>query len=143
MRKLPALLVAAALLPAPATAQLWKCEIKGVYKPNGAGHLTALDKPRSWDGAEIGDSLFYDESSGIVRIVNKKLNATAWELKFQPWQRGNKENSAVGVYLKQGPSMNPAMLLRITAWEKPFRLTFDDEYGNILTGLCEVLTPRG
>lgn len=134
--------LAIAVLPGIAAADLWKCEVKAVYKPNEKGKLTEVAKPNFMHGAELGDSLYYDEASGIVRMVSKKYNKTAMELKFRSWQKSSSENSAVALYLQEGSGSNPAYLLRIKAWEAPISFTLDEQWGAIITGLCQSIAPR-
>lgn len=128
------------LVPVSSWANLWQCEAKGVYRVDAAGKFAPAASP--FGSAEIGDIFYFDESSGIVRRLAKRFGKVVWELKFETWQQGSAENSAIGVYTFKGAASNPAMLIRVSAFSKPTTFSFADENGDFVTGRCQSIASR-
>ena len=141
-------LALALLMPLSASASLWECDVKGVYRTSDTGVPEAVQVEKyisdanHFSGGEVGERMYFDESSGIVRRVSTKENRQLWELKFEPWQRGSSTNSAVAVFMQHDRRADPVMVIRVTAFQQVKKLTFLHASGDIVTGLCKAISPR-
>jgi len=140
-------LAIALLMPLSASANLWECDVKGVYRTNDSGVPEPVEVQKyisdanHFTGGEVGEKMYFDEASGIVRRVSSKENRQLWELKFEPWQRGSSTNSAVAVFMRHDLRADPVMVIRVTAFQQVKKLTFLHESGDIVTGLCKTISP--
>ena len=103
-------LVGLTLFANHAEARLWECKVKGIY--DFASGKIAPPKYDSFFRAKVGDTIYFDEFTGILRARREDLDFDS-KLELQIWQAGVDGNSIVAIKLDKGPASNPVTVLAI------------------------------
>ena len=98
----------------------------------------APPKYDSFFRAKVGDSIYFDESTGLLRARREDIDFDS-KLELQIWQEGVDGNSIVAIKLEKGPGSNPVTVLAIQQWKDgiPF-LLYDAQ--DLMSGNCTVLS---